>query len=209
MLMQGHVTIAQEALMQLAHTSSLARFSAVALFGFGALAAPACRSTTPVAAAAPGTASTPLAAAAAAPAGPPVAVNCGAGLQALIRPMVVAGQAVSQVDCVPIAGAVAAPVGYAAAAGSAPAMAAGYVEEPVVYQPVQAPRRVVRAVQYEQPRVVRRKSGRTWQKSAVIIGSSAGIGAATGAAFKGKKGALIGAAIGGGAATLWDQATRK
>jgi hypothetical protein len=64
-------------------------------------------------------------------------------------------------------------------------------------------------VQYQQPRVVRRKSGRSWQKSAVIIGSSAGIGAGVGGAFKGKKGALIGAAIGGGAATIWDQATRK
>jgi hypothetical protein len=30
-----------------------------------------------------------------------------------------------------------------------------------------------------------------------------------GAAVGGKKGALIGAAIGGGSATIWDQATRR
>ena len=193
--------------MQLAHTSSLARFSAVALFGVGVLAAPACRSTTPVAAAAPGTTTAPFAAAAPAstPAGAPVAVNCGAGLQALIRPAVVAGQAISQVDCVPVSGGPAAPVAYAAA--PAAAMPASYYEEPVVYRP--APRRVVRSAQYEPARTVRRKSGRSWQKSAVIIGSSAGIGAGVGGAVKGKKGALIGAAIGGGAATIWDQATRK
>jgi hypothetical protein len=35
------------------------------------------------------------------------------------------------------------------------------------------------------------------KKSAVIIGSSAGIGAGVGAAIHGKKGALIGAALGG------------
>jgi hypothetical protein len=58
-------------------------------------------------------------------------------------------------------------------------------------------------VEYQRP------ARRTWQKSAVIIGSAAGIGAGVGAATKGKKGALIGAAIGGGAATVWDQLTRR
>ena len=38
------------------------------------------------------------------------------------------------------------------------------------------------------------KRGRSWQKSAIIIGSSAGVGAGVGAAVGGKKGALIGAA---------------
>ncbi len=58
----------------------------------------------------------------------------------------------------------------------------------------------------ERPAVTR---GRDWQKSAVIIGSSAGIGAGVGAAAGGKKGALIGAAIGGGSAAIWDQVTRR
>jgi hypothetical protein len=52
------------------------------------------------------------------------------------------------------------------------------------------------------------RRGRSVKESAVIIGSSAGIGAAIGGAVKGGKGALIGAAIGGGGAALWDQATR-
>jgi hypothetical protein len=47
------------------------------------------------------------------------------------------------------------------------------------------------------------------KKSAVIIGSSAGVGAGVGAAISGKKGALIGAAIGGGGAAVWDQITRR
>jgi hypothetical protein len=55
----------------------------------------------------------------------------------------------------------------------------------------------------------RRQEGRSWQKSAVIIGSSAGVGAGVGAAVGGKKGALIGAAIGGGGAAIWDQTTRR
>jgi hypothetical protein len=65
-----------------------------------------------------------------------------------------------------------------------------------------------RTAQYdpERPAV---KPGRTWQKSAVIIGSSAGVGAGVGAAVGGKKGALIGAAIGGGSAAIWAQTTRR
>jgi hypothetical protein len=47
------------------------------------------------------------------------------------------------------------------------------------------------------------------KKSAIIIGSSSGVGAGVGAAVGGKKGALIGAAIGGGGAALWDQITRR
>jgi hypothetical protein len=43
----------------------------------------------------------------------------------------------------------------------------------------------------------------------VIFGSSAGIGAGVGAAIRGKKGALIGAAISGGGAAIWDQMTRR
>jgi len=53
------------------------------------------------------------------------------------------------------------------------------------------------------------KRTRSVTKSAVIIGSSAGAGAAVGAAVKGKKGALIGAVLGGGGAAVWDQITRR
>ena len=49
---------------------------------------------------------------------------------------------------------------------------------------------------------------RSWQKSALLIGGSAGAGAGVGALIGGKKGALAGAAIGGGAAALFDQVKR-
>ena len=50
---------------------------------------------------------------------------------------------------------------------------------------------------------------RTWQKSALLIGGSAGAGAGVGALMGGKKGALAGAAIGGGAAAIFDQVKRR
>lgn len=52
------------------------------------------------------------------------------------------------------------------------------------------------------------KPQRTWQKSALLIGGSAGAGAGVGALVGGKKGALAGAAIGGGAAAIYDQVKR-
>ena len=52
------------------------------------------------------------------------------------------------------------------------------------------------------------KPRRTWQKSALLIGGSAGTGAGLGASIGGKKGALAGAAIGGGAAAIYDQVKR-
>jgi uncharacterized protein YcfJ len=63
-----------------------------------------------------------------------------------------------------------------------------------------APRTVTRQV--EQPK-------RSWQKTALVIGGSAGAGAGVGAIAGGKKGALIGAAIGGGAASIFEAIKRK
>jgi hypothetical protein len=56
------------------------------------------------------------------------------------------------------------------------------------------------------PRAVRveRSSGRDWKKTAMIIGGSSAAGAGLGAIIGGKKGALIGAAIGGGASTIYE-----
>ena len=56
--------------------------------------------------------------------------------------------------------------------------------------------------------VTETKPQRTWQKSALLIGGSAGAGAGVGALVGGKKGALAGAAIGGGAAAIFDQVKR-
>jgi hypothetical protein len=68
------------------------------------------------------------------------------------------------------------------------------------YDPEPAPRRTV-AARVEQPR-------RDWKKTALVIGGSSAAGAGLGAIFGGKKGALIGAAVGGGASTLYE-ATKK
>jgi hypothetical protein len=145
-------------------------------------------------------------------------VSCEPNQRTLVRPVVVNGATISQVECVtnPQAFAAAAPQTFT---GASPAIvndtyrpvrvsqtasdgledARVVTAEPTVVRPVQT-RQV-----YREP--VRRT--RSVKKSAIIIGSSAGIGAGVGAAVGGKKGALIGAAIGGGGATLWDQMTRR
>jgi hypothetical protein len=50
--------------------------------------------------------------------------------------------------------------------------------------------------------------GRNWKKTAMIIGGTTAAGAGLGGIFGGKKGALIGAAIGGGASTIYETTRR-
>ena len=81
---------------------------------------------------------------------------------------------------------------------------AQYVSERVVTQrPVV--RRVSTTRQTYEPDVPRR----SWQKSALLIGGSAAGGAGLGGLIGGKKGALAGAALGGGAAAIYDQVKRR
>jgi hypothetical protein len=164
--------------------------------------------------------------------GLPVVVSCEPGQRTVVRPTIVNGVAMSQVECVAaeaspsIASAqplVQSPSGQPVAtqiAYRAPAPQPVYrpvnsdvadtevvpVSTRAAVEPVRA-RQVVPARQtiYDEPRVQRRSV----KKSAIIIGSSSGVGAGVGAAVGGKKGALIGAAIGGGGAALWDQMTRR
>jgi hypothetical protein len=75
----------------------------------------------------------------------------------------------------------------------------------VTERAVQAPVRRVTSTQRVASEV---KPKRSWQKSALLIGGSAGAGAGVGALIGGKKGALSGAAIGGGAAAIYDQIKR-
>lgn len=111
-----------------------------------------------------------------------------------------------------------------APAQGAPAMAqpvyyapqpAYYAPRPVaadiVSMPVSRPRVVARPVATRERVVYReddRREGRSWGKTAMIIGGGAGGGAGIGGLIGGKKGALIGAAIGGGAATIYESAKR-
>jgi hypothetical protein len=159
--------------------------------------------------------------------GLPVVFWCEPTQRTVVRPAIVNGAAMSEVQCVAAdaQSVVTAPVMAAPQAFAAPVAPAA---TPVVYR-APAPRasardiedteivsapattsaaRPVRAGQtiYDE-RPVRRT--RSVKKSAVIIGSSAGVGAGVGAAISGKKGALIGAAIGGGGAAVWDQITRR
>ena len=56
---------------------------------------------------------------------------------------------------------------------------------------------------------VERTPQRSKTKTALMIGGSAATGAGVGGALKGKKGALIGAAVGGGAASIYEAAKRR
>ena len=173
-----------------------------------------------------GTSQTGLAAAAVpatvAQPGTPVVVGCEPNQRTLVRPSVVNGVAVSQIECVSVSEMV-------ASTQSPIAQPSGFV--PVSYQPASVVTRSAdlgdtriipasypataarpvraRQVVYDDPPVREVKPQRSVKKSAIIIGSSAGVGAGVGAAVGGKKGALIGAVIGGGGATLWDQVTRR
>lgn len=140
---------------------------------------------------------------AAAPTAPAV-LRCAPGQQAVLQQTVVDGRLVTSADCAWDTGAQA--VGYAPAYApvARPLPAADIVE----YQPRARP---VRYVQDEpvRRRVVRTAPKRSWGKTALVIGGSAGAGAGIGALTGGKKGALIGAAIGGGAGTIFEAFKRR
>ena len=65
-------------------------------------------------------------------------------------------------------------------------------------------RAAYRTTQYraERPR-------RSWGKSALIVGASAGTGAGIGGIVAGRRGVLIGVALGGGVGTLYEGAKRR
>jgi hypothetical protein len=94
---------------------------------------------------------------------------------------------------------------------------AGSVRRPTPYSPSdfravpvsetylpRAPQRVVSVSRARAMAVNRVERGRDWKKTAMVIGGSTAAGAGLGAIFGGKKGALIGAALGGGAGTLFE-----
>ena len=158
--------------------------------------------------------STPQALAQPAPSSP-VVVSCEPNQRTLVRPVVVNGAALSQVECVTGEALPVVAQGSALVPAVQPVSYRTARPAPVVYDDlgdariVQRPATVqpARQVVYRDERPIRQK--RSVAKSAVIIGSTAGAGAGVGALIGGKKGALIGAAVGGGGATLWDQITRR
>ena len=66
-----------------------------------------------------------------------------------------------------------------------------------------------RRVSRSNVRYVERAPQRTKTKTALMIAGSAATGAGVGGALKGKKGAIIGAAIGGGGASIYEAAKRR
>lgn len=150
----------------------------------------------------PALAANPFAGTALDPANDPLLVNCGEGRQVLVRP-VAAGQRFSQIECVPAFAPAAMAPGLIPAVqtyGPQPAV------ERVVYreQPVTRTR-TVSSTRYREPV----RQGRTWKKSALIIGGSAAGGAGLGAIVDGKSGAKKGAIIGGVGGLVYDLATRN
>lgn len=131
----------------------------------------------------------------------PLLVNCGEGRQALVRPVAV-GQRFSQIECVPAASAmmVSAPALYPAVQTytAQPVERVVYRERPV------ARTRAASSTRYETVH-----QGRSWKKSALIIGGSAAGGAGLGAIVDGKSGAKKGAIIGGVGGLVYDLATRN
>jgi len=87
----------------------------------------------------------------------------------------------------------------------------GVYREPATYPVAQAP--AVRTVRTTQAAAapqsvsttrVDRAPGRNWKKTALVSGGSSAAAAGIGGLIGGRKGALIGAAIGGGAGTIWE-----
>ena len=146
----------------------------------------------------------------------PLAVDCGVGRIALLKP-VAPGQQYSQVECAPSAAAMVEPQAYAQPQGSY-LVPATYpvqpaVQERVVYrdrvvQPVTRSQTARRSVAYT-PARTEVKQGRSWKKSALIIGGSAAGGAGVGAILGGGSGAKKGAVVGGIGGLVYDLATRN
>ena len=136
-------------------------------------------------------------------------LQCQPHEEAVMQRALVSGREVSAMTCITRANAAPMYYGQPAAYGQPvygqPVYAEQMVTRPVVRTVNTAP---VRRASTQSRETVRRESGRSWAKTAMIIGGGAGGGAGIGGLVGGKKGALIGAAIGGGAATIYESTKR-
>ena len=105
------------------------------------------------------------------------------------------------------------PVGYGAYSNALQPAAPAFVTPVAQRQRSTVPTRTVyRTAEPVQERVVVEEAprrDRSWGKTALIVGGSAASGAGVGAILGGKKGALAGAAIGGGAASIYESTRRR
>ena len=137
-----------------------------------------------------------------------VAVNCEPGQQALVRQVATGSEPQVTVQCASQA----ATAAWAQTAADVDQFGrplpvvqtpAGYV--PAVYTaPAPASAPVVRSAPVRRTAAPRAEPKRSWKKTALVIGGTAGAGAGIGGLVGGKKGALIGAAIGGGGASIYE-----
>jgi len=79
-----------------------------------------------------------------------------------------------------------------------------YAQPAVITEPMEVYRPRTRTARYEAD-----APKRSVKKSVAIIAGSTAVGAVAGSLVKGKKGAVVGGLLGGGAATVWDQVTRR
>ena len=163
----------------------------------------------------------------------PVLVDCAEGQRALVQHVSVAGQSVAQVQCVgqplttsntfdemsmaaapayntarayPVS--MSRPASYTAPAPVRTRTAAS--RQPVAYRTASEPAyRSDSEPAYRSAPSEPVRTGRSWKKSALIIGGSAAGGAGVGAILDGKSGAKKGAVVGGVAGTVYDIATRN
>ena len=128
-------------------------------------------------------------------------VTCEPSQQVVVRHTVVNNELQVATQCVGETGL--APVRY---------QGDGFVTRPANFtRTVAAPapiRRVSQPVAAREVAAQEVEPKRSWKKTALVIGGSAGAGAGVGALAGGKKGALIGAAIGGGAASIYEAIKR-
>jgi hypothetical protein len=140
-------------------------------------------------------------------------LQCQPHEEAVIQRTIVNGREMSAMTCITRANA--APAYFAQPGYAQPVYGQPVYGQPV-YRDEMVTRPVVRTVNTAPARRTvsqsreadRRESGRSWGKTAMIIGGGAGGGAGIGGLIGGKKGALIGAAIGGGAATIYESTKR-
>lgn len=142
-----------------------------------------------------------------------IAVACGEFHRAIVRQEGRDSDRRVSVECVPVGVATAQTTFNAGEVAGGMPTSAGPMVIPAVYVPQRVgvtPPQVASVAPVQAPpvrstsRVAVRKRTTSWQKRAAIVGVSAGAGAGVGALIGGKKGALIGAAAGGGGAAVVD-----
>jgi hypothetical protein len=103
------------------------------------------------------------------------------------------------------------PVPYATSLRSAAPVVTPVARRTTTTRSAAPARTVYRPATQPQDRVVYEEAQpqRSWGKTALIVGGSAASGAGVGAIIGGKKGALAGAAIGGGAASIYEATRRR